>query len=518
MLSRVYKLLFWAFFVMFSQMVLGEEFHNKSYLGEKRLDAYSERYQPLIFQDVYRGDLSFEDENFFGNFLNQYIFANGNELNFFINSELYSAANCSNADLTTHFDQIRYSYRLITFSYLLEGLWHFNELSRHLRMKTCSFDVPELLKSCRPKSEDMKKFVSRLAQYNPKYTDKFPRDLTPESFWKEYLGKKFNHYAQYKLAQKCGRNCLQSELPKYFQSSCDEHKDLMRKICSEEDEIWGLSKNLEAYHLLSTSNIINTFNKKGEANGCLRRFSEVMGHKEPHYPVLNSLYPVIYDYLKRTHKERFLQGRVFFYGAAKEYEEKGLADIWVKDQTLVVEKAPELVIDEPAPKVEVRPEVKKVEAKPAAPVEAPKVVMIKKPEMPVHPKSAFLQAAETRSGQNLDRLAVDMLKLKYDYVFTLSMTNSLSERLKSFMTQEALKEMANYDKLGTKQGPVPLLFIKFMIDYQEHQGLWNLVSILGTNFWVSNEIDSFYKPAPEKIELLNDASTNRTWQIYIVKP
>lgn len=509
--------LFVFFILLFSSQIFGETFLNKSYLGEKRLDSYSERYQPLVFQNIYRGQLTFVDEIFFGNFLNQYIFENGNELNFYINSELYSAATCSNTDLASHFEDIRYSYRLITFSYLLEGMWHFQEMSRHLRLNSCKFDVGEFLKSCRPKSEEMKKFVKRLGQYNPKYSDKISREVNPDSWWKEYLGRKFIHYSQYKVAQSCGRNCVQSELPRYFQTSCDEHKDLMKKVCSEEDEVWGLATNLEAYHLLSTSNIINTFNKKGEANGCLRRFSELMAHREPQYPVIKLLFPVIYDYLKKTHKERFLQGRVFFYGAAKEYEEKGLADIWVKDQTLVVEKAPELIADEPTPKVAVKVETKKVEAKPQAVVEAPKVVQVKKPEMPANPKSAFLQAAQARSEQNLDRLAVDMLKLKYDYVFTLSMTNALSERLKSFMTQEALKEMASYDKLGSKQGPVPLLFLKFMIDYQEHQGLWNLVSILGTSFYVSNEIDTYYKPKVEKIELLNDASTNRSWQIYIVK-
>ena len=41
------------------------------------------------------------------------------------------------------------------------------------------------------------------------------------------------------------------------------------------------------------------------------------------------------------------------------------------------------------------------------------------------------------------------------------MINTLSERLKTFMTREALKEMMTYDKLGLKEGPVPLLFIKF---------------------------------------------------------
>ena len=86
------------------------------------------------------------------------------------------------------------------------------------------------------------------------------------------------------------------------------------------------------------------------------------------------------------------------------------------------------------------------------------------------------------------------------------------------MTRDALMEMMNYDKLGTKDGPVPLMFIKFMIDMEEHHGLWNMISILGDKFYVSNEIDSFYSPKAEFIQLMNNETTGNQWQIYILRP
>jgi hypothetical protein len=98
------------------------------------------------------------------------------------------------------------------------------------------------------------------------------------------------------------------------------------------------------------------------------------------------------------------------------------------------------------------------------------------------------------------------------------MINSLSERLKNFMTRNALIEMTNYDKLGSKEAPVPLLFIKYMIDMQEHQGLWNIVSVVGEKFYVTNEIDSSFRPKSELIKLVNDETTDRQWQIYILRP
>jgi hypothetical protein len=76
----------------------------------------------------------------------------------------------------------------------------------------------------------------------------------------------------------------------------------------------------------------------------------------------------------------------------------------------------------------------------------------------------------------------------------------------------------NYDKLGTKEAPVPILFIKYMIDMEEHQGMWNLISVMGDRFYVSNEIDTTYNPTPEFIQLLNNSSTGGTWQIFILKP
>ena len=248
--------------------------------------------------------------------------------------------------------------------------------------------------------------------------------------------------------------------------------------------------------------------------GCLRRFSEVLSHREVTYPGLKNLFPPLNSMLRTTHKERFLQGRVFFFGAGKEFEEKGLTDLYVEDQPLVVvtpETAKVVVKNKEEPvKVAVKPEpVKKVEA----PKIAPSIVEIRVPQ-----KSAFLQAAELRAQGNLPRAEVDMVKLKYDYVFTLNMMNNLSKRLKTFMKREALVEMMTYDKLGTTEGPVPLLFLKFMIDMEEHQGLWNLISVVGERFYVSNEIDSDFKPKAELVQLVNNDTTGRRWQIFIVKP
>ena len=495
-----------------------DRIHSESYLGEKNLDSYSERYQPLVFQDIYRGKISFADEIFFQNFFNSYLFQPEKDFSFFIRSELNGGLVCSNELLSEHFDDIRFSYRLITLSYLLEGEWHLKLASDHFRMKKgCNFNLESWLKTCRPKSSDMKKFVSRLQQYLPKYDETLPVDYTREQWWKEFSRQDYKYYSHYRMNADCKGKCSEEVLPDRFKKVCEEDQQLMTMICSETDEIYGLSTNRDAYFLLGLSNIINSYNKRGEAMGCLRRFSEVMAHKEVRFDVLKLVFPSLQTYLRQKYQERYLQGRVFFFGAAKEFEEKGLKDFFVKDQPIKIEKAPEsgkdiaVVVNK---KEIVKEPVKvKVESKVAeAPVKEP----VKEIRQPM--KSAFLQAAEMRTSQNMDNAEVDMLKLKYDYVFSLNMINTLSERLKTFMTREALQEMTAYDKLGTKEAPVPLLFLKYMIDMQEHHGLWNIISIVGDKFYVSNEIDAAFNPRPEFIQLTNNESTGRQWQIYILKP
>jgi hypothetical protein len=487
--------------------------HTESYLGEKNLDSYAERYQPLVFQDIYQGKISFVDEIFFQNFFQPYLFQREDDYSSFLRSELNAGMLCSNELLSEHFDEIRFSYRLITLSYLLEGQWHMKLMSDQFRFKNgCQFDLKSWAKSCRPKTADMKKFLQGLEKFMPRYDESLPPAYKKE----EWLKEDHKWYSHYRTENECKGKCQENSLPEVFNRSCEADQKLMSLICSEEDEIYGLSQNRDAYYLLGLSNIINTYNKKGEAMGCLRRFSEVMAHKEARPLVLKQLFPVLQTFLRQKHQERFLQGRVFFFGSGKEFEEKGLSDLYVKEQPMKIEKLPVVVADKvEAPKKEELKEPAK-----GVSVTKTEVVSQKEPlkEIKKQTKSAFILAAEFRSLENLDRVEVDMLKLKYDYIFSLNMINTLSERLKTFMTRDALSEMMTYDKLGTKEGPVPLLFIKYMIDMQEHHGLWNIISVIGDKFYVTNEIDASFTPKPELIQIMNNESTGKQWQIYILKP
>lgn len=492
--------------------------YSEGHLGEKRLDSYSGRYEPLIFLDVYQGKMSFFDENYFQNFFANYIFNAEKDYSDFLNSELIGGMTCPNETLAKHFEDIKYSYRLITLSYLLEGEWHMKLTSERLGLKNgCGFDLLKWAKTCQAQSPEMKKFIGRLIKFNPQYDESLPPAYSKDIWLNEHRSKQYKWYSHYRLSDDCKGSCDATELAQKFREACEEDQTFMTLICSEKDELYGLAGHRDAYYLLGRSNIINTYNQQGQAVGCLKRFSEVMGHREVKYPLLDQLFPSLESFLVEKYQERFLQGRVFFYGAAKEFEDKGLGDNFYAHQKV---EAPVEVKQSPAIKL---PEIKKVDG----PKDIEEKIVTPTPELPAKKeiksaipksKSAFLQASEHRAEQNLDRMNVDMQKLRYDYIFSLNMINTLTERLKNFMTREALSEMRNYDKLGTKEAPVPLLFLKFLVDMQEHQGLWNIISVLGSTFYVSNEIDESFKPRPELIEITNNTATSGHWQLTILKP
>jgi hypothetical protein len=134
-------------------------------------------------------------------------------------------------------------------------------------------------------------------------------------------------------------------------------------------------------------------------------------------------------------------------------------------------------------------------------------------------KSHFLQAAELREEYSLLSTDVDMDKFKFDYVFTPKMKSILESKLQRFTEVAGLEEMKEYDSLGTPKGPVPLRFIKYLIDTENHQGLYNMIRVLGEEFYIMNDIDDKrFVSSPNKIMLKNDDYTGYQWQnIYTCK-
>ena len=90
----------------------------------------------------------------------------------------------------------------------------------------------------------------------------------------------------------------------------------------------------------------------------------------------------------------------------------------------------------------------------------------------------------------------------------------IQKPLEKFQTRKSLNIMRRIDKLGKKLQPFPLKFLKFLIDFNFHQGLYNILAEIGDEFYVINDVES--KKKPFKILLKNDESTNYKWKIKII--
>jgi len=98
--------------------------------------------------------------------------------------------------------------------------------------------------------------------------------------------------------------------------------------------------------------------------------------------------------------------------------------------------------------------------------------------------------------------------------FTPRVIEVLTEALKKYQTRFALESMKNADKLGSIDEPVRLMFLKFLVAQDQHQGLWNIVNVIGPEFYVVNDLDK--KTDPVWVKLSNERSTNFNWQLTIV--
>lgn len=137
-------------------------------------------------------------------------------------------------------------------------------------------------------------------------------------------------------------------------------------------------------------------------------------------------------------------------------------------------------------------------------VEAPKPVL-----------SEFERAVLEMEEKKLQTLSVNMERFRDDFEFTPQMISDLATPIKKFQTRAALNDMKSYDNLGSAEAPVGLVFLKYLIDTKNHQGLFNIITVLGDKFYVANDIEK--KELPVYIELRNDVTTNNHWQIILIK-
>lgn len=526
--GRSFLILTFSLAFTFQGLGSQENLYEDLNLGEKPSPLYTGPLSPEGEFDPLTGEFTFLDQVHEKSYLKDRLTRELFELADSWFHEFPLGAACSNFYLNQNIDYIRYLFRLITMSYIFESMKATNIALHQLGFdrNACSLSWHQTFSKCGPRSVDMKKFVKRV-QY--RFLDDLDRSeyvrLSEaekkkwlDSLKDEYKKKTSSDIARARVIGQClkeDKNCQNLKphgLRKLLETSCDQDRQKIQQICSENDELYGLSYVDDLVELISQSHAINVIDSGGYGKNCLERFVSLFRRKETKSHYLTSVFPVIKKELKKKEK-RYAQGSLFLPGALKEFDDKGLSDFLFRpepepepEEPIVVIKKPEprpRPRPRPAPKPEVRPEPEPVVVKPAP-----------KPEPEPEP-SEFAKAYQELVSTEASKVPMDMEAFKDDFIFSERMTKALREPLKDYQTRAALIDMKKFDLLGSKDEPVRLIFLKFLIDNNMHQGLFNITAVLGEEFYVVNDIDGANEAVA--VELKNNEKTNYRWKMTLLR-
>ncbi len=500
-----------------------DEYYKEVVLGEKSTNLY---YGPLDARGEFNdstGNLDFLDDLFSKNYmLNQFQDGLG-ELPQFWSQEVMEKSICPNKTLSDNIIYIRYLYRLVSISYLFEELRLFHQASSELGfdVNACQMKFDDIFGKCQPKSSDMKKFKERVMGKFSNEIEKIKIDKLSTQIRANML-KGFRESQSlstdviqsrmYQLCRADSKNCrhlTDVDIQNNFSQLCSANKSVIKKLCNESDHFFGLSQSPVVTDLIKNSNAFTLINQSGMGEECLRRYAKISAHKENVDLFVNKQFPLIHYHLIKK-QGRFPQGELFLPGALKEFDMKGLSDFLTALKPKVVEP---IVIKKLKPKP-----IKKVVV--VAPKPEPVVMNLPQPT----PEPAPVVEAPRLSQFNLGLAAlaggnqefvVNMDEFRDDFEFSSAMIAELTGVIKKFQTRSALMDMKSFDTLGSAEAPMGLIFLKFLLDTENHQGLYNITSVLGEKFYVMNDLENQHKPI--YIHLKNDNSTNNRWQIIIIK-
>jgi hypothetical protein len=506
-----------------------EEYYFTNFLGQKDIPLYADTFYPRIETNYASAQLYWQEVDFEHSYLDSLSATELDRLNRYLTEAIIPASYCSPSDLGRFQDYMQYLYRLISMSYLFEVMSdNYNKMKPFTAQITCDpASFKKVLERCAPKSIDMKSFMRNLNQMNFMQNNQYTKNNKNKSLQEINLllqDENNEDVTIERLKLYCQQNKLEctslteKELVIFLNKACEQDESLFVKLCNEEDQIYGLTSVPHAYDLILKSNASQVLSRHVDAANCMRRWSDMVSVREVVPYQLPLIFPLVAMNLERE-KNQYIQGRLFVAGALREFEEKGLGQIFGSVPTKIepIKSVSKVEVAKvAAPAIRVDKKITVVDQTPIIEKQIdPPVVAKAEPQPPK--KSAFLTAYEDMYKLNRSNNFVDMVKFRYDFIFSFKMLRDLKEPLKVYTSIEALKEMKVHDKLGTADGPVPLTFIKYLIDTNQHHGLYNLISILTDRFYVFNDIDENISKKIYYLSIKNDDSTQLRWQIMTLK-
>lgn len=493
--------------------------------GEKDFPIYFGPTRPEFIFNNYRNSMSFVDDDIVNNYFQMKLGGEFGMMNDFFSNELYIGMNCPDEAYIKKYSYIKYLNRLQVLSYLFQSMREHEYNMKKLNQNSlCRVNWKKVISRCEPKSLEMKAFlksasiaIRSLNEIVISFDD--VKKYTEASWAKDYHGKGVKSLTQVRLKEHCSRfgceNITKNNFSKYISNVCNEEKRIFQNICSEKDQLYGGSSSPEIYYLIASSNGVRGINNDGYGKGCIERFIHQNKNLERKIPALKDIFSILFDFNIKN-SAHIPQGRLFTIGAIKEFTDKGLLAIFTPAIEKVVtskkKKYPKTVkLSNPEFKEIILPTFVRVKKKKNT---IKKVV--KKKTVTTIKKSSFMIASEFRSQFKLQKVKLDMKKFKFDYIFTLSMEKVLLPMIQKYSSIKSLRSMKMRDELGGKKSPIPLRFIKFLIDKKMNQNLYNIITTIGDKFFIFNDIDGKGKKT-DYIHIKNDVSTGFKWNIHILK-
>lgn len=499
----------------------------KLQLGQVRNKDYFGPHFPQIVRGTLGKPYVFLDDFRYSHFLEKEFGLDIFKLNHFWNEEVLTQAGCPNFYFNESYDFIHYAFRLTIMSYLYEYL----KMNRALASKlgdnnSCRVEFEQVFQSCRPKTADMKNFYNRARiklsdEIFPKPTPLIGREL--ENWFSQFknVQEVSGLPAEKSLWQFCqqnGKNCSRmqvAEIISTLNELCTESKNEMNAICSEEDQYFGLYNERTALDLIMGSNLFGIIDRSGRGEECLWRFIDVNKDREFIVSQIYKIFPSIFSDLLKS-KGPNLQGELFLPGALKEFDEKGLVNL-INILKIPKEKSPAPILKAPVKKIIPSPVV--VLNISSAPMKEAKVTWPTPVETPMYPVSVLSEfeskVLELAQSFEKEEVSLNMEIFHNDFEFTSAILSEKAEVARKYQTRSALAYLKKQDKLGSIVAPMSLIFIKFLIETQNHQGLYNILNVLGEKFYVINDLEN--KDVAHHVSLKNDESTSNRWQITLHK-
>lgn len=473
-------------------------FTSDYFTGERDFDLYTGPTYPFLQTDYRQGKTTFVEQNRIDNYFMGHISRELLNLNIFYDNFVVPSFSCTSIDFASSAEYIHYLHRLtalsIQYDFLKKihiSLYQINEAE-----SKCSLDYESLFNGCAPKSVEMKKFITRVEEFFPDIVDwgNYPLLRQKASFdtLEKYHGKSLKIISS---------NFQEDDLEQTFLKACMVTKKTINDLCNEVDSYYGLSNYPKINQMIAQTSAFKVANKNESGLACLEQFVELNKSNEMISNFNNS---IIKSELEG--KNELGQG-LFWFGSLKEFDDLGVVVIKDNIKPVIVTKVPEPIIVKPEVVVPAKVEV----------VSAPVIVAKPKPEpiKVVEVKKSALTLALEKFNKDKKPTEVNMTYMKTDYKYTKKLLQKFNGPLRPYQTRKALTDMRKLDKLGSLEGPLSFLFLRFLLDHNLHQGLYNIKSILGDNFYIIDDVENLNKVV--KIHLDNSEKTKFKWQVTILE-